>query len=153
MPYPQILDELDSAQLGAAHGDACPRNLLVARDAPPGFVMIDFGFWSQAPLGFDLSQLLLGELQLGERAAAELAELEGVCLSAYVRGLHEEGSDLPLDAVRRVHALLMLLFWGLSAVPPEVLYGLSAPGTLRVARERAQATTFVLDLVESTSPA
>jgi hypothetical protein len=148
---PQLLQELDGAPLGSAHGDACPRNLLVTTDNPGGFVLIDFGFWCEAPLGFDLTQLLLGEIQIGERPAAELAELEAACLPAYHRGLHDEGLDVSLDVLRRAHALLMLLFFGLSAVPLEVLFGLPAPGAAEVVQDRARAATFVLDLVDSTA--
>ena len=150
---PGLLDELDGMPLGTAHGDACTRNLLVARGAPDGFVLIDFGFWSESPLGFDLGQLLLGEVQMGERSAADLVELEEVCLPAYVRGLHDEGCPVPLDQVRRAHALLMLLFSGLSAVPLEHLGAPPTPELARIARERAAAATFVLDLVDDTAPA
>jgi hypothetical protein len=149
---PRLLDELDAAALGTAHGDACPRNLLIERGSPDGFVLIDFGFWSRAPLGFDLSQLLLGEVQLGERPAAELPELAEVCLEAYVSGLRAEGCDVALEEVRRVHALVMLVFWGLSAVPLEVMFGQPAPPA-RVFQERALAARFVLDLVDASTPA
>ena len=149
---PGLVDELDAAPLGTAHGDACPRNLLVVKGAPDDFVLIDFGFWSRAPLGFDLSQLLLGELQLGQRPSSELAELEQACFGAYVRGLRDEGCAVPVETVRRAHALLMLLFWGLSSVPLEVLFGREGPGAADVVRERARAAEFVLDLVEATSP-
>jgi len=150
---PRLLLELDAAALGTAHGDACVRNLLVPRDGQDGFVLIDFSFWCRAPLGFDLSQLLLGEVQLGERPAAQLAELDALCLDAYVRGLRDEGCEVPFEKVRRAHALLMLLFAGLSAVPIEVLYGMPAPGAADVVAERAAAATFVLDLVDATAAA
>lgn len=148
---PDLVEELDRAPLGAAHGDACPRNLLIANGALDDFVLIDFGFWCEAPLGFDLGQLLLGEMQVGERSAAEIVELERACLPAYVTGLHDEGSEVSLEVVRRSHALLMLVFWGLSAPPLEVLFGRPAPGGAAVIRERAQAARFVLDLAEETS--
>lgn len=147
---PALLEELDDAPLGTAHGDACPQNLLVRRSALDGFVLIDFGLWCQAPLGFDLSQLLLGELQLGRRPAAELPDLEAVCLPAYFRGLQQEGCAVGLDLVRRAHAILMFLFWGLTAVPLEVLFGAAPPGSAAVMGERARAAAFVLDLVDAT---
>jgi hypothetical protein len=148
---PGILAELDSAPLGAAHGDASPRNLLIEQGSPNAFVLIDFGFWSRAPLGFDLSQLLLGEVQLGERPAAELPELETACLDAYVAGLRAEGCEVAWEVVRRAHALTMLLFWGLSAVPVEVLFGAPSPPP-DVFHERARAARFVLDLVDAAAP-
>lgn len=149
---PGILDELDDAPLGTAHGDASPRNLLIERGSPDAFVLIDFGFWSQAPLGFDLSQLLLGEVQLGERPAAELPELEEACLDAYVAGLSAEGCEVALETVRRAHALTMLLFWALSSVPIEIMFG-APPPPPEVFTERARAARFVLDLVDTTTPA
>jgi hypothetical protein len=149
---PQFLQELDGAPLGTAHGDACPRNLLVRPENPNGFVLIDFGFWCEAPLGFDLTQLLVGEIQTGERSAAELAELEAICLPAYHQGLHDEGISISLEALRRSHALLMLLYFGLSAAPLEVLFGLPAPGSADVIQERARAASFVLDLLDATTP-
>lgn len=147
---PAVLDELDTLPLGTAHGDASTRNLLRRPSARDEIVLIDFQFWCQAPLGFDLSQLLLGELQLGERRADELAGLEELCLEAYVRGVHDEGGDVPLETVRRSHALLMLLFSGLSAVPLEVVYGMPPPGDADAIRQRAGAAEFILDLVDAT---
>jgi hypothetical protein len=126
-------------------------HLLVPRGRPGEFVLIDVALWCRAPLGFDLSQLVLGEVQLGERPAAELAELDDLCLAAYVGGLAAEGCEVPLDVVRRTHALLMLLFAGLTAVPIEVLYGMPAPGGADVVHERAAALAHVLDLVDATA--
>jgi hypothetical protein len=94
---------------------------------------------------------MIGEIQTGDRPASELAELEQTCLPAYHQGLHDEGQDVSLDTLRRTHAMLMLLFFALSAVPLEVLFGLPAPGSVTVVRERAQAATFVLDLLDSTT--
>ncbi|MDQ1632193.1 MAG: hypothetical protein QOJ32_2256 [Frankiaceae bacterium] len=150
---PEFLNELDAMPLGTAHGDACPRNLLVERGHPNAFVAIDFGFWCEAPLGFDLSQLLLGEVQTGERSAAELGELEELCLREYMRGLADEGCEAGLEQVRRAHALLMLIFTGVSAVPLEHLGIEPTPELKRLARERAAATKFILDLVDITMPA
>ncbi|MEG9248321.1 phosphotransferase [Arthrobacter sp. Soc17.1.1.1] len=148
---PGYVRELEGAPLGTAHGDACPRNLLAVGTDQEGFALIDFGLWCEAPLGFDLTQLLIGEVQLGERSAAELTQLEALCLPAYHQGLSDEGCDVPIDALRRTHALLMLMFFGLTAVPLEVLFGAPAPGSASALGERARAASFVLDLVESTT--
>jgi hypothetical protein len=146
---PAYLEELEAAPVGSAHGDACPRNLLIPRSRPDDFVLIDLAFWCRAPLGFDLSQLLMGEVQVGERPAAQLPDLDELCLDAYLRGLAAEGCDVPLDVVRRAHALLMLLFAGLTAVPIELLFGAEPPGGVEVVRGRATAAAHVLDLVET----
>ena len=145
---PQYLAELEAMPTGAAHGDACPNNLLVQPDSDD-LVLIDFGFWTEQPLGFDLSQLLIGEVQLGRRPVASLPELEAVILPAYLEGLRAEGSSLDPAALRRTHALCLLIFSGLSAVPFEDLERDPTPELARGAAERADLARFALDLVEA----
>ncbi|MDQ3733702.1 MAG: aminoglycoside phosphotransferase family protein [Actinomycetota bacterium] len=147
---PGFLDELDRMPLGTAHGDACARNLLITPGNPDGFTLIDFGFWCSSPLGFDLTQLLLGEVQMGERPASELHDLETGCLESYVRGLRDEGCDVPLGRVRRAHALLLLVFGALSTVPLEHLGAPPRPELVALARERAAVAAFAFDLVDET---
>jgi hypothetical protein len=146
------LAELDDVPVLTLHGDACTRNLLVRRGHDDEFVLIDFGFWGRGPVGYDLTQLLIGEVQLGERPASELPALEAACLPAYVDGLRAEGVDVDLDLVRRAHALMMLLFAGLSTVPVELLDGPPTDDRVRIARERAGAARFMLDLADATAP-
>src|SRR4051794_6026266 len=146
------LDELDDVPVLTLHGDACARNLLVRRD-DDGFVLIDYGFWGRGPVGYDLTQLLVGEVQPGERPAGDLPAMEEACLTAYVEGLHAEGEAVDLDVVRRAHALMMLLHSGLSAVPFELLEGDPTAEKVRVARERAGLARFTLDLADATAPA
>jgi hypothetical protein len=122
----ELVEELVAVPELVLHGDACSRNLLVRADGA-GLALVDFGFWGRGPVGFDLGQLLVGEVQTGERPAAELAELERACLPAYVQGLREEGSHVPLETVQRAHALQALLFAGLSAVPSTTCGGLRRP--------------------------
>jgi hypothetical protein len=144
-----VVDELAAMPVGMLHGDACTRNLLV-RSPKRDLVLIDYGFWSQGPVGFDLGQLIVGEVQMGERPAGDLELLEKTCLPAYVDGLREEGMDVELEVVRRAHALHMLVFTGLSALPVEHLGAPPSPGLADLARQRAQATRFILDLVGAT---
>ena len=61
---PALLDELDDAPAATAHGDACTANLLAAGDRD-ALVMVDLGFCGTAPLGTDLGQLIVGEVQAG----------------------------------------------------------------------------------------
>ncbi len=148
---PEYLDELDRVPLGASHGDACTNNILV-RGEPDDLVLIDFGFWAEQPLGFDLGQLLMGDVQLGRRSADGLPELESACLPAYVQGLRDEGERTPAAVVQRAHALQMLIFSGLSALPFELLAAPPTPDAFRIAAERAKAARFVLDLVDASAP-
>jgi Phosphotransferase enzyme family len=147
---PTIVEELETMPVATSHGDACTRNLLVT-DADDNLVLIDYGFWGEAPVGFDLSQLILGEVQMGERPADCLPAMEDACLPAYVRGLHDEGLDLATDLVRRSHALSMLLFSGVSAPPLEHLDAAPTPELRRLAAERARSARFILDLCTTTA--
>ncbi len=148
---PRYVDELARAPLGSAHGDASPRNLLRRPGQPTEFVLIDFGFMCTAPLGFDLSQLLLGEIQVGERSPEHLPDLQQRCLTTYLQGLRDERCDVPREVVERNQALIMLIFYAFSAVPLEVMYGLPGPGDPHVIQDRATAARFVLDLVDRTA--
>jgi hypothetical protein len=143
--------ELESVPLGTAHGDACPNNILRTAGSPD-LVLIDFGFWSTQPLGFDLGQLLLGDVQIGRREASTLGEVESAILPAYVRGLHDEGATVDEPTVRRAHALHMLVFNALSSLPVELLDREPTPEVVSRARERAAMATFVLDLLDGTTP-
>jgi hypothetical protein len=149
---PALLDELDDAPAATAHGDACTANLLVADDRDP-LVMVDLGFCGQAPLGTDLGQLILGEVQTGQRRPADLPALEAACLPAYVAGIHAEGGTAGLARVRRTHAALMTVFSALPSVPIEHLDDIPAPRLRRLFRGRAAIARFALDLLDDTRPA
>jgi hypothetical protein len=128
-----------------------PNNLL-AGESDDELVMIDFGFWGAAPVGFDLTQLLVGDVQIGKRSAEGLVELDEAIVAAYVAGLRAEGCELPEAVVRRAHALCLLLMTGLSAVPFDLFDGPVDERTTRIAADRAELTRFSLDLVAATSP-
>lgn len=100
----------------ASHGDATPGNLM-AGPTKDDFVLIDFGLWLSKPVGFDLGQLVGGDVQLGRLPAIPLEELDERCVAAYAHGLADEGLQLDLDVVRRAHALHLFLFSGVSALP------------------------------------
>jgi Phosphotransferase enzyme family len=144
------VDEIEDVVEGSSHGDACTNNLLVQADSDD-LVLIDYGFWGTKPIGFDLAQLLLGDVQLGRRPAGSLGEIESALIPAYVSGLCDEGARVSADTVRRAHALQMFLFSGLSAFPIEHLDKEPTPELHRIAAERAAAARFMLDLVDSTS--
>ncbi|HEY5845269.1 MAG TPA: phosphotransferase [Nakamurella sp.] len=149
---PELLDELESLPTATAHGDACTRNLLI-REPDGRLALIDFGFWGTAPVGFDLGQLLLGEIQLGQRPAGLLPRLENECLRAYVRGLRDEGSTVSHTQVRRAHALLLTIHHAIPAIPFEHLTTEPSRALHRLFENRAQTTRFILDLLDATGPA
>ena len=143
-------EELAQCPIGTGHGDACPNNLLVVADSPD-FVMIDFGFWKPLPIGFDLGQLLVGDVQIGRRSSDDLRERDEASLAAYVEGLRAEGSDVPESVVRRAHALHLLIFTGLSTLPVEFLDAPPTPELVQISKQRAAIARYSLDLLDETS--
>jgi hypothetical protein len=148
---PALLDELDVATAATAHGDACTANLLAADDRG-AIVMVDFGFCGRAPLGTDLGQLILGEVQTGQRHPAELPGIETACLPAFLAGVHAEGGTADPADVRRTHATLMTIFSALPSIPIEHLDDEPTPQLRRIFHSRAAIARFVLDLLDDTRP-
>ena len=146
----ELAAEADALPTLLSHGDACPNNLLPGEHADE-FVMIDFGFWGRAPVGFDLSQLLVGEVQVGRRGAHGLAGLDEAIVAAYVEGLRAEGCVVPEEQVRRAHALCLLLMTGLSTVPFDLFDAPVIPEIQRTAADRAAVARYALDLVDATA--
>ena len=62
---PGVLDMLDRLPQTYAHGDASPQNLLLPVREPGTVIVIDWGFGSLLPVGFDLGQLLVGLAHAG----------------------------------------------------------------------------------------
>lgn len=148
-----ISAEIDALPRLAGHGDACPNNLLADPADPDGFVLIDFGMWNAWPVTTDLSQLLVGDVQVGRRRAGDLgglAALGEVLLASYADGLAAEGVHVDPATLRRAHALHLFLFAGLSSLPFELL---EAPPEVvaAVAGDRAEVTRVSLDLLTATS--
>lgn len=81
------------------HGDATPHNLLVPRDEPHTFVVIDWAMAGLAAVGDDLGQLLVGHAHDGVLAAAALPALHDVLVQAYLAGLADEHHTVDAGAV------------------------------------------------------
>ncbi len=146
-----LVDELAALPLASIHGDACPNNLLVT-DESDGFVLIDYGFFGEGPVGFDLGQLLVGDIQIGRQPVSNLQTVEDAILSSYLEGLRVQGRDIPLDVVGRAHALHLMLFTGLSTPPFEHLDTDPTPALHHMATDRATIARFTLDLLDATEP-
>ena len=129
----------------------CANNLLVVDTAPEDFTLIDFGFWARSPIGFDLGQLLVGDVQIGRRDAGDLAGLDRSITEAYQSGLWAEQCWIPDEVVVRTHALHLLLFAGFGAPLMEELAGPPTPELDRLAANRAQIARVALDLVDATA--
>lgn len=155
----QLAAEFARHRHAASHGDACPNNLL-RRAADPSFTLIDFAFWRPQPVGFDLSQLLVGEIQVGREDADDLPARGEACLVAYAAGLAAEGLDVPVSEVLRGHAVSLVLFNGLPSLPLEAMAehaALERSGRLTPeqaerldhwAAQRAGIARYALDVLE-----
>lgn len=144
---PRLLSEMGRLPSALPHGDAAPVNLLRPRGEPGSFVAIDWAFGCQLPLGFDLGQLVVGEVERGRMDPDRLPELLEVTLAAYVDGLAEEGVEVRPETVRRG--------W-LSSLGPRTVPGAfpleltDRPATdehVAFLRRRAGLGRFVLDQV------
>lgn len=139
------LDRLDTLPQTLAHGDASPQNLLVPV-TDDGFVLIDWGFGSPLAVGFDLGQLLLGLVQVGEADAAALPAVHAAILPAYLEGLADEGLAVEEDVVRFGYVASMVLRSALDGLMWERLTGPDTPALRGALRQRATMTRFVVDL-------
>lgn len=144
-----LVDELAGLPLGAMHGDACPNNLLITAD-DDDFILIDYNFFGEGPIGFDLGQLLVGDVQIGRQPASVLQVIDDAIVPSYAEGLRAEGCEISLEVVRRAHALHLMLFTGLSTLPFEHLGAEPTPALHQMAAERAAIARFSLGLLEAT---
>ena len=156
-----LAEEFAAMPHRTSHGDACPNNLL-RHPSGSGFTLIDFGFWRRQPVGFDLSQLLVGDIQIGRRDASDLPELADACVTAYADGLAAEGAEVPDAVLRRCHAVSLMLFNGLPSLPLEQVAEaerLAAAGELSDERlavmhdwslQRSRIARYALDVLAET---
>jgi hypothetical protein len=148
---PAYVEELMALPHVTGHGDACPNNLLAVAGSDD-LTLIDFGFWMPMPVGADLGQLIVGDIQIGKLRAGDLAARDDAHVAEYVRGLRDEGCDIPEPVVRRAHALHLLLMSGLSALPDELLdRDPFDPEVVTLSADRAAIARFCLDRVDATA--
>jgi hypothetical protein len=145
---PTLLEESETLPTALPHGDAAPVNLLRPRAEPDTFVAIDWAFGCQLPLGFDLGQLLCGEIEQGRGDADGLPGLLEAIETGYVAGLADEGLDIDRDVVRRGLVLALATRNLPGMIPWEVTDGEGAdPGTEAFLQRRAALGRFAMDLV------
>lgn len=135
----------------AAHGDACPNNLMRHVDGD-GFTLIDYGFWRPQPVAYDLSQLLVGEIQMRRADADGLPERAAACLEAYADGLAAEGGPVDPAVLRRSHAVSLVLFNGLPSIPVEALAEEDQGAAAHHVAQRAAMAAYSLDVLDATEP-
>ena len=118
---PRILDMLDALPLTYAHGDASPQNLLLPANEPGTVVVIDWGFGTPLPVGFDLGQLLVGLASAGQLDPLELAAIDAEIFPAYLDGLAAEDYTVEAAKVRAGYVGSLAARSALCALPLEQL--------------------------------
>ena len=93
----------------------------------------------------------------------DLPERAEACVEAYAAGLGDEGVDVPLEQVRRGHAVSLMLFNGLPSLPIERLQEEAAleaaggagddfrAGLDHWARQRSGIARYALDVLQRTA--
>ncbi|GLZ31623.1 hypothetical protein Lesp02_38110 [Lentzea sp. NBRC 105346] len=114
---PELLDRLDALPQACGHSDACPQNLLVPKEDPDTFVVIDVTWQVPAAVGFDLGQLLIGLAHDGTLPVADLPPIREAIIDAYVCGLAEEGRRVAREDVAFGCDVSMLIRSGFHSGP------------------------------------
>jgi hypothetical protein len=137
---PKILDRLNQLPQAFQHGDASPQNLLIPKGDPDTIVAIDIAFQGPMPIGFDLSQLLIGLVHASEQPASALPAIHELLVPAYAAGMlaGERPAD-PAD-IRRGYLGTLLIRALFTALP---WHDLDAVGPAEVA-ERLALMSFIL---------
>jgi hypothetical protein len=143
---PSIVDALGRLPHAIAHGDACPQNLLTDPLRADGFVAIDWGFTSLAPLGYDLGQLLVGRAESGDLDAADLPRICDAIVPAYIRGMLEERADPDADDLRRGFIGGLLLRSAFTALPLDRLRQTTTDDDVAFFTRRGRYARYLLDL-------
>jgi len=146
---PQILDMLDELPQTHAHGDASPQNLLLPADEPGTVVVIDWGFGTLLPVGFDLGQLLAGLAHAGQTDPADLASIDAEIFPSYLEGLAAEGYQARLGDVRAGYVGGLAARSALVALPFELLGGSrSSEDAQAEIVQRVRLTRVLVDMAE-----
>jgi hypothetical protein len=153
---PQLLDMLDELPQTYAHGDASPQNLLLPAAQPGTVVVIDWGFGTLLPVGFDLGQLLVGLAHAGENDLAELPAIDATIFPAYLDGLADEDYKVDPAQVRTGYVGSLAARSALCAIPVEMLGDAEADAeadeaTIAMFTRRLQLTRLMLDIAAETS--
>jgi Phosphotransferase enzyme family len=144
---PQLLDVLDDLPQTYAHGDASPQNLLLPEDEPGTIAIIDWGFGTLLPVGFDLGQLLVGLAHARDTDLSQLPAIDAEIFPAYLDGLASEDYKVDPAHVRTGYIGSLAARSALCAIPAEQL-GSAEPtdDTVTLFARRIRLTRLMLDL-------
>ena len=146
---PQVLDMLDDLPQTYAHGDASPQNLLLPADEPGTIVVIDWGFGTLLPVGFDLGQLLVGLAHAGRTHPAAIPAIDAEVFPAYLAGLAAEDYEVDPAQVRAGYLGSLAARSALCAIPFEALENaVPSEQTVAMFAGRVRLTRLMLDMAD-----
>jgi hypothetical protein len=144
---PQVLDMLDDLPQTYAHGDASPQNLLLPVGEPGTIVVIDWGFGTLLPVGFDLGQLLVGLAHAGQTNPAAIPAIDAEIFPAYLAGLAAEDYNVAPAQVRAGYLGSLAARSALCAIPFEALENaVPSEQTAAMFAGRMKLTRLMLDM-------
>ncbi len=151
---PLILDMLDALPKTYAHGDASPQNLLLPANEPDTVVVIDWGFGTLLPVGFDLGQLLVGLANAGQSDPLELAAIDAEIFPAFLDGLAAEDYKVEATAVRAGYVGGLAARSALCALPLDQLGDSDPDGEIvALMTTRLRLTRVLVDMAREVWPA
>lgn len=143
---PALLDLLEKLPQTFAHGDASPQNMLIPHDDEESRVVIDWGFPTSMPVGFDLGQLLVGLVNDGLCRVDLLPAIFDAILSAYLDGLAEERYEVEPEVVRTGFVGAAVVRTALVALPFELLDQPSAEEHHDLFVNQLELSRYLVDL-------
>lgn len=141
---PALVEAYEELPHALAHGDATPDNL--REPGSGGIVAIDLSYVCPAPLGADLSQLLVGRFESGAATQRDLDAIHTVLLPAYCDGLAEEGLEVDPQLVEAGWAIALAVRSVFSALLLDHRSDLDPAARDELLARRAVACRFGLDL-------
>jgi Phosphotransferase enzyme family len=150
---PHILDMLDALPQTYAHGDASPQNLLLPANEPATVVVIDWGFGTLLPVGFDLGQLLVGLASAGQSDPSELPAIDAEIFAAYLDGMAAEDYKVEPSQVRAGYVGGLAARSAMCALPFEQLSDSDPDGALEtLMATRLRLTRVLVDMAGEVWP-
>lgn len=143
---PAILDVLQSLPQTYGHGDASPQNFLMPADSSAELVLVDWGFASPLPVGFDLAQLMVGLANMQLCPLEMLPSILEAILPAYKQGLAMEGYDADPAVLRTSVIGSLATRTALVALPFEILDRPHESQTDDMWVNQLQLTRYLVDL-------
>lgn len=146
---PAILDRLDQLPQTFAHGDASPQNLLIPAADRAERIVIDWGFGTPLPVGFDLGQLLVGLDHAGELDPDELDGVSVAIVPAYLEGLADEGYPVDPADVHYGFVGSLVTRSALCSLPSELVGQPVSATNLALMKNRLRLTRVLVDMAQS----